>query len=138
MEQRQDGQQEPYRVGYLLNARQEAKKALSDEQYAYAVRMARRLQDWSDPLGLCGLRIEQVDGFYELKLKGNVLGKTNLRIFFAVFDKARTVVVLGVHVKEEEGQLPRQVVLRMKNRHRVVAQDATLAIRGTAVGRAEQ
>lgn len=109
-----------YRVGYFEKARDEGHKALSEEQYAYVVRVVGRLRLWNtNPNLIADLRIESVDCFYELKLKGNVLGKTNLRIFFSVFDQSKTIVVLGPYKKEDEGALPRQVILKMRNRHRV-------------------
>lgn len=110
-----------YRVGYLPKARTEGMKILGPVGYAYAVRQAERLRYWDDPEEMKLLRIEEVDEFFELKLKGNVLGKTNLRVFFSVFDAPEyKVIVLGAYKKEEEDQLPRHVILGMRNRKRVV------------------
>ncbi len=103
------------RIGYLAKAAREGRKILSGVQYAHAVRQANLLKDWGSP-EMCPLRIEAVEDFYELKLKGSVLGKTNLRIFFAIF--AELIVLLGVYKKEEEGDLPKHVVIRISNRHR--------------------
>ena len=110
-----------YRVGYLEKAKREGKKLLSAIQYAYAVRQAARLRDWDDKEEMSLLRIEPVESFYELKLKGNVLGRTNIRVFFAVFgDPIYRAVVLGVYQKDEEGDLPSHIVISMRNRKREV------------------
>lgn len=107
-----------YRVGYLPKAQREGRELLSEPQYAYAVRQAERLRHWGNQDEIAALRTEAVENFYELKLKGNVLGKTNLRIFFAVLDAGgeRFVIILGVYKKEEEDQLPRHLVITMKHR----------------------
>lgn len=109
-----------YKVGYIPKAQKEGQKLLNEVQYAYAVRQAQRLRFWDDSEEMGLLRIEAVDEFHELKMKGNVLGKTNLRVFFAVFDDEKLVVVLGVYKKEEEDELPRHVIIGMRNRRRVV------------------
>ena len=104
------------RIGYLAVSVRDGRKILNGVQYAYAVRQANQLRAWGDPdIGRL-LRIEAVEKFFELKLKGNVLGKTNLRIFFGIYEEL--VIVLGVYKKEEEGALPKHVIFRMRNRHR--------------------
>lgn len=111
-----------YKVGYLQKAVTEGKKILNAVQYAYAVRQAERLRNWADKEEMASMRIEAIDpDLYELKLKGNVLGKINLRIFFGVFDAPeKLVVVVGAYKKEEEDELPTHVKLGMRNRRRVV------------------
>lgn len=61
-----------------------------------------------------------VENFFELKDKGGVLGKINLRIYFAVFDDFEAVVVLGCWKKEAEGKVPAYTLIRMRGRFRYV------------------
>jgi hypothetical protein len=109
-------------LAFLRKAASEGQRELDPVPYAYAVRMAEKLRHWGDIEEMRLLRIAPVENFFELKLKGNVLGKTNIRVFFGVFDTPgrKTVVVLGGYKKEDEDELPRHIVLSMKNRRRTV------------------
>lgn len=116
-----------YRLGYFKKARKEALKAMTAVQYAYVVRMFERLRQWGNHEEMEQLRIEQIDEFLELKLKGNVLGNMNLRVFFGVEDERRVVVALGVYVKGEEDETPRHIVLAMRNRNRSMKAQFSMA-----------
>ena len=105
-------------VRYLRVAAEEARSFLSAVQYAALVDATKCLKDWpSGPL-MSGLRISPIDEFHELKEKGGIYGKLNIRVFFAFLKKCRRVYLLGAYKKEAEGQTPRHVVLKMRNRLR--------------------
>ena len=110
----------PTSVEYLDVAKTEAHGLLTPAQYAYVVRNVRELAQWPDAPDW--LWVEPIDEFYELKLKGNVLGKINLRVYFGQIPGRRTVVLVGVYKKEAEGKVPRHIVLKMRNRYRAVLQ----------------
>ncbi|HAH47940.1 hypothetical protein [Gimesia sp.] len=75
-----------------------------------------RLKHFGDQRELHDLRIQKVGSFYALKLKGGLLGKINLRIYFAHLLDRNEIVVLKVYKKEEENQIPRHIVLTVENR----------------------
>lgn len=108
------------KVEFLQVADDDARRCLNGLQNAYAVRIARKLKDWGDVEALSCLRIEAVEDFYELKLKGNVLGKINLRVYFAYLQECNTIMILGVYIKNEEGKTPKYVLIKMRARLRQV------------------
>ena len=66
--------------------------------------------------------VRPIEGFYELRDKGGVLGNINLRVYFAVVHEERLLLVLGCYMKEDEGRAPGYIKVRMKNllRHAVL------------------
>ena len=54
--------------------------------------------------------------FYELRNKGGILGKINLRIFFSVHDERKLILILGSFNKKNDGSTPAHVVGRIRNR----------------------
>lgn len=105
-------------VYYLSVAREEAEGFLNGEQYAHAVDLVRALASEADPTHPVTVTVEAVEDFYELKDKGGILGKINLRIYFMASSKDRAIVVLGAIKKETEGQTPMWVKIRIRNRLR--------------------
>lgn len=105
-------------VYYLSVAREEATAFLNDGQYAHAVDLVRALASEADPTHPATVTVEAVEGFFELKDKGGILGKINLRVYFTVSPKEKTIVVLGAIKKEAEGQTPAWVKIRIRNRLR--------------------
>lgn len=105
-------------VYYLSIAREEAMAFLNDGQYAHAVELVRALASEADPTHPSTVTVEAVEDFYELKDKGGILGKINLRVYFTVNPKEKMIVVLGAIKKEAEGQTPAWVKIRIRNRHR--------------------
>ena len=80
---------------YLTVAAAEGHSFLNDAQYAHAVELVRQLAEEVNPRLSEALDVRPIDEFYELRDKGGVLGRINLRIYFAVFDDLRRIVVLG-------------------------------------------
>ena len=64
------------------------------------------------------MRIEPIDGIYELKEKGGLLGNINLRLYFDVYQDTGEVVLAKAYKKDEEGSPPRAVVLNAQTRLR--------------------
>ena len=84
----------------------------------------RELAREKDPTHSQSLSVDAVEDFHELREKGGVLGKINVRVFFAV-DKRKTadidhhaIVVLGAVKKESEGKTPEGDRIRIKRRLR--------------------
>ncbi len=107
-----------WNVFYLSVARDEATGFLNDGQYAHAVDLLRALASEPDPGRAVIVAVEAVEDFYELKDKGGILGRINLRIFFTVLPKEKAILVLGAIKKEAEGQTPTWAKTRIRYRLR--------------------
>jgi len=114
------GEQTPlWNLGYLDAAEKDARKFLNDDQYAYVVELFDQLACEQNPRLSHTQDVRPIDQFFELRDKGGILGKINLRVYFAVFDDERLLIALGCRKKEEEDQVPAFVVAKMRNRFRV-------------------
>lgn len=109
-----------WNLSYLEVSQQEGRDFLNDDQYENVVDQFEVLAQEHDPTHSTTADIEPIDEFYELRDKGGILGKINLRVYFAVWPRFKTLVVLGAIKKEAEGQCPPHVVIRMRHRKRNV------------------
>jgi len=105
---------------YLRKAADEARAILNDVQYAYVVQQILLLCEEEDPSHPVLLDVDAIEDFYELRDKGGVLGRINLRVYFWISRPRRMVVVLGVWKKEADGKTPVWMVRRMVGRRRIV------------------
>jgi hypothetical protein len=105
-------------VYYLSSARDEAMGFLNEAQYAHVVDLVRALASEPDPTHPVTVTVKAVEDFYELKDKGGVLGKINLRVYFTVNSKEKAIVVLAAIKKEEDGQTPNWAKTRVRYRLR--------------------
>ena len=106
------------KVSVLASAKKQGRKVLSARQYLHAIELVKQLADFNDPAAVADLRIEPIEDFYELKDKGGLLGKINLRIYFGYFPKLNEIVVVHVYKKEQECQLPRHIIITVQARIR--------------------
>ncbi len=109
-------------MAYLRAAAKEGHGFLTDLQYDHAVDQFEELAFEEDPSHpKVAIDIRPHGDFFELRDKGGVLRKINLRCYFILLDKpTKTIVVLGAYKKEDEAQTPQHIVLKMKNRARYV------------------
>jgi hypothetical protein len=84
----------------------------------YLARQVRELARHDDPTHSSRLDIRHIDGFFELREKGGVLNKINARVFFFLRGPAKTIVVLGVINKKNDGPTPLGDRRRMERRMR--------------------
>ena len=105
-------------VYYLKAARDEAEKFLNDAQYAHAADLIRTLDAEAAPTHPATLSVDAVEDIFEVRDKGGILGKINLRIFFIVRADAKAIVVGGAIKKEADGQTPSWAKIRMRARLR--------------------
>jgi hypothetical protein len=103
-------------VVVLEVARKEGHKILSTLQYDHMVEVLKRLEDFGNPEETADLDIEPISSFYELKEKGGLLGRINLRVYFGVIPKRRELVIAKTYKKEEMGAAPRHVVISVEDR----------------------
>lgn len=113
-----------WNVWILDLAYEEALKFLDEDQYAYLAEQMRELAREEDPAHTRLFSVAAVEDFQELREKGGVLGKINVRVYFAL-DKRKTadiphhaIVVLGASKKESEGKMPEADKIKIKRRLR--------------------
>ncbi len=105
-------------LAYLDVAEKDGTSFLDPDQYAHAVSLFDDLASESNPRISDRQSVKKIDEFYELRDKGGILRKINLRVFFAVLDEKKLILVLGSIKKEDEGAVPNYIVRKMRNRLR--------------------
>jgi hypothetical protein len=100
----------------LPHAVREAREFLNDGQYWHLVGLVRRLADFHKSSEIWDLDLKPIDQFWELRAKGSLLGRTNVRVYFADLQGRQEILILKARKKEEEGQLPRYVVINLEDR----------------------
>jgi len=108
-----------WKLGYLEVAEKEARKLLTPDQYAHAVQLFDELAFESRPTQSQTQDVRKIEDFYELRDKGGILGNINLRIYFTVFKEQRLILVLRTYKKEDDGQAPKHVKIRVRHRLRI-------------------
>lgn len=91
---------------HLDVAAKDARRFLDWDQYAHAIGLFDELATEENPRLSRTQDIRPIEGLYELRDKGGVLGRINLRVYFDVIDEGKLILVLGC------------VVTTMKNRRR--------------------
>lgn len=118
---RQGGGPEPgylWSVLYLSSARAEAGDFLTESQYAHVVDLMRALAREPQPTHPRTVDVRAVEDFWEIRDKGGILGKVNLRVFFVVNAEEKQIIVLGAINKSAEGQTPTWAKIRIRRRIR--------------------
>jgi hypothetical protein len=115
-----DGPPPGYKFTVLIAdlAYREARGFLTFDQYEHAASFVKELAEEDDPTRSATQRIEAIDTYHELKDKGGILGKINLRVFFHVDQSRSALIILGAINKANEGQTPKAVRIRMRRRLR--------------------
>jgi hypothetical protein len=109
-------------VYFLDVAGWEAKDFLTDCQYEHVVDALRSLASDPDPRRPQCEDVSPIEAYYELRLKGGLLGKINLRVFFQVLDHEKAILVLHAWKKEAERQTPSFVKRLVRSRLRSFAE----------------
>ena len=111
--------------GYRWNAEildrayEEAMAFLGDDQYDHMANQVRELALQDDPTHSDTIDVKQIESFYEIRDKGGVLKKLNVRVFYFVRKETQTIVVLGVIKKENNGPTPICEKVTMRRRMRL-------------------
>ena len=100
-----------WRLAYLEAARRDAKAFLDDDRYAHVVQQFDVLAREPDPSHSEALDVRPIEDFFELRDRGGILGKINVRVFFWLKKAPKTIVVLGGYKKVDEDQTPRRIVI---------------------------
>lgn len=107
-----------WRLGYLEACRQEASKLLNNDQYAHVMQLFDELARSGNPRISQTIDVRPIENYYELRDKGGILGKINLRVYFAVIDGDKIILILACLKKEAEDHTPEHVKVRVRNRLR--------------------
>ncbi len=102
----------------LQAAIKDSRSFLTPGQHEHLTGVWMRLGWWGDPEATRDLRIERAHGFWELRVRGSVLGRATVSVYFAWLPESRTIVVLGVARRRWSGPTPRHIVIRIDNRLR--------------------
>lgn len=105
-------------VGILDMAFDEALKLLTEAEYQHLAMQVKDLAQEVDPTHSETQTVEKVEDYFELKDKGGILRKKNIRVFFGVDKPNQAIIVLGTIKKENNGPTPTGVKVRMRRRWR--------------------
>jgi hypothetical protein len=115
-----DGPAPGYRwnVGILDFAFDEVRGFLTEAQYSHISMQIKELARESDPTHSQTASVDQIHDYHELREKGGVLGKINVRIYFGVDKEKHTILILGGLKKENNGPTPDGTRISMRRRWR--------------------
>ena len=82
-------------VGILDFAFAEVMGFLNEAEYGHIAMQVKELAREDDPSHSRTASVDQIQGFFELREKGGILGKKNVRIFFGLDKSKKTIVILG-------------------------------------------
>ncbi|MEI7688102.1 MAG: hypothetical protein WCL32_24105, partial [Planctomycetota bacterium] len=108
-----------WNVAILEVSYSEASEFLDPDQYAHMASLVRELARQDDATHSKTIDVRPVQEFFEIRDKGGILGKKNVRVFYFVEKRSRSIVILGAFKKEAEGATPVGVRLRMRRRMRL-------------------
>lgn len=97
-------------------AKAEGRKILSKPQYEHIKEILERLVDFGDKEELSDLSIEPIGSFWELREKGGILGRINLRIYFGTLPEDWELVIAKTYKKEDDGKTPPHIVEQVEDR----------------------
>ena len=107
-----------WNVNILDHSYREARAFLDDDQYAHIASQFRELAGEVEPTQSLTVDVRPIDDFFELRDKGGLLKKINVRVFFCLCKITRTITVLGAINKKNDGQTPPYAKILMWNRMR--------------------
>ncbi len=108
-----------WNVDILDQAFEEAMAILNEDQYGYIASQVRELARHEDPTHSLTLELRTIEDFQELREKWGILRRLNIRVFYFLRGSDRTIVIMGVIKKENNGPTPVGDRLRMKRRKRL-------------------
>lgn len=98
--------------------RRESREFLTIGQYVHVTDFVKQLSGFGLQRYDRTMCIAPIDEFWELKEKGGLLGKINVRVYFAVIKHANEIAVLHAYKKEDDSQVHPSVLLLVRQRHR--------------------
>jgi hypothetical protein len=107
-----------WNVDILDVAYAESCKLLSDEQRHHLADQVRELARQIDPTHSETVDVRPIEDYHELRDKGGILNRLNIRVFFALCKRTRTVIVMGTINKKNDGATPVGERVRIRRRCR--------------------
>jgi hypothetical protein len=107
------------KVVVLELPRREAREFLTIGQYVHVTDFVKQLVGFGRRAYDMTMRISPLGDFWELKEKGGLLGRINVRVYFAHVKENNEIVVLSTFKKEDDGQAPSYIIYRLRNRLRL-------------------
>lgn len=102
----------------LASVRREAEKCLTESERCHLRDIISELAYEVTPSHAKTCSVDQVEDFYELREKGGPLGSKNVRVFFGLDDATKSIVLLGVTLKQNDGGTLNATKILMRNRWR--------------------
>lgn len=93
-------------------------KILSADQYEHLAQQFRELARQDDPSHSEIIDVKAIEDYLELRDKGGILGKLNIRVYFFLHKPSRSIVVVSVDRKERENAPSEGVQSRIRRRKR--------------------
>ncbi|MGL4462288.1 MAG: hypothetical protein ACRDD1_17925 [Planctomycetia bacterium] len=106
-------------IQILDRAFDEAMSILDADQYDHIARQFRELASQEDVTHSDTVDVRPIEDFHELRDKGGVLKRLNVRVFFFVHKPTGAIVVLGAIKKENDGATPIGDKVTMRRRKRL-------------------
>jgi hypothetical protein len=91
---------------------------LNKVQYQHMAMQVKELAGEDDPTHSTTASVLPVEDYFELRDKGGVLGKKNVRVYFGIDGTKKSIVILGGIKKESDGRLPEGTRILMNRRWR--------------------
>ena len=96
----------------------EALSILTEAQYQHLSLQVKELAGHDDPPHSDVLTLRPIENFFELKDKGGILGKLNIRVFYGIDHNKRAIIILGIINKQNDGPTPAGDKVRIRRRWR--------------------
>ena len=107
-----------WNIDIIEPSHSESMSFLNKEQYDHVASQIRELARQVEPTRSQAIDVRSVDDFYELRDKGGILQKINIRVFFCMCRSTRTIAVLGAINKKNDGKTPPHIRILMGYRMR--------------------
>ncbi len=108
-----------WNVDLLDQSHGEAMSFLTEDQYDHIARQVRELAMEDEPTQCLTVDVRPIECFFELRDKGGILKRINVRVFFFLNrEEPRTIVVLGCINKKNDGKTPDYARVLMRYRMR--------------------
>jgi hypothetical protein len=107
-----------WNVVSLSEVHSESEKLLTTDERQHIADLAKQLATEDDPTHSVLCDVRKVEEFYELRDSGGPLGGKNVRLFFGVAKEGKSLVLLGLILKQNNGPTPPGDKIRIRRRWR--------------------
>jgi hypothetical protein len=108
-----------WNVLILDRAFEEAMDLLDADQYAHLSQQVKELARQENPRTSETVDVRPIEDYFEIRDKGGILNRLNIRIFFFVREETQSIVILGTVNKQNNGHTPVAIRVTMRRRKRL-------------------